>query len=88
MLSRGTFLHPELGDYIVVAILRDKNAVLNVATVLSDFRGIDGFALSVPRIVGASGARPLRETPFSNEENARLHSTAVALEKVAADPRG
>ncbi len=45
---------------IVEAILGDENAVMPVSTVLSDFHGIDGVALSVPSIVNAAGAFPIR----------------------------
>src|SRR3546814_14849795 len=41
---------------IVEAILSDEHAVMPVSTVLRDFHGIDGVALSVPSIVSASGA--------------------------------
>ena len=73
---------------IVEAILADENAVLNVATVLSDFHGIDGVALSVPSVVGSTGARPIRETPFSDVELEKLRASAAALEEVAAGLRG
>lgn len=72
---------------IVEAILGDENAVLNVSTVLSDFHGIDGVALSVPSIVNSSGAHPIYETPFDEQEIAKLRESAAALEKVAADLR-
>ena len=45
----------------------DEHAVMPVSTVLHDFHGLDGVALSVPSIVSASGARPIRETSFSAE---------------------
>lgn len=73
---------------IVEAILRDEHAVLPVAPVLSDFHGIDGVALSVPCIVSAEGARPVLETPFSEDEVATLRGSARALRTVAADLRG
>ena len=73
---------------IVEAILGDENAVLNVSSVLQDFHGIDGVALSVPSIVRASGVHPIRETPFDEAELEKLRSSAAALEKVAAGLRG
>ncbi|WP_422115250.1 L-lactate dehydrogenase [Brachybacterium sp. UNK5269] len=73
---------------IVEAILGDENAVLNVSTVLTDFHGIDGVALSVPCIVNASGAHPIRETPFEDEELTKLRASAAALERAAAGLRG
>ena len=38
---------------IVEAVLNDEHAVMPVSTVLSDFHGVDGIALSVPSIVSA-----------------------------------
>lgn len=68
---------------IIEAILRDENAVLPVSTVLRNFHGIDGVALSVPSIVNSRGAFPIRETPFSPNELALLRRSADALREVA-----
>ncbi|MGO2746865.1 L-lactate dehydrogenase [Microbacterium sp.] len=72
---------------IVEAILRDEHAVMPVSTVLRDFHGVDGAALSVPSIVSARGAFPIRNTAFSDEELALLHASADALSGVAASLR-
>jgi L-lactate dehydrogenase len=69
---------------IVEAVLQDQKAVLPVSTVLNDFHGINGVALSVPSIVGAAGAEPLRNTPFSDPELALLGRSADALSAVIA----
>ena len=53
---------------IVEAILGDEHAVMPVSTVLHDYHGVDGVALSVPSVVSASGAKPIREAPFSANE--------------------
>ena len=68
---------------IVEAILNDEHAVMPVSTVLRDFHGIDGVALSVPSIVSARGAVPIRETVFSPRELDQLRSSAEALRTVA-----
>lgn len=68
---------------IVEAILRDENAILPVSTVLHDFHGIDGMALSVPSVVNAKGATPLTGTPFSASELTLLRRSADALTTVA-----
>ncbi|MBT9606220.1 L-lactate dehydrogenase [Microbacterium sp.] len=68
---------------IVEAILRDEHAILPVSTVLQDFHGIDGMALSVPSVVSAKGAVPLAGTPFSDEELTLLRRSADALTTVA-----
>lgn len=68
---------------IVEAVLRDEHTVLPVSTVLDDFHGLDGVALSVPSIVSASGAVPIRETAFSKDEMTLLQRSADALSSVA-----
>ncbi|MCT1394928.1 L-lactate dehydrogenase [Microbacterium sp. p3-SID338] len=72
---------------IVEAILRDEHAVMPVSTVLRDFHGIDGVALSVPSIVSAAGARPIRTTAFSDRELELLRQSAEALTAVAESLR-
>lgn len=72
---------------IIEAILSDEHAVLPVSTVLKDFHGIDGVALSVPSIVNSRGAFPIRETPFSLNELALLRRSADALREVASSLR-
>ncbi|WP_336640256.1 L-lactate dehydrogenase [Microbacterium sp. USHLN272] len=72
---------------IVEAILHDEHAVMPVSTVLDDFHGIDGVALSVPSIVSASGAVPIRNTSFSDSELALLRGSADALRSAAATLR-
>ena len=68
---------------IVEAILGDEHAVVPVSTVLQDYHGIDGVALSVPSVVSASGAVPIRENPFDAHEFALLQSSGEALRAVA-----
>ncbi len=72
---------------IVEAILRDEHAVMPVSTVLRDFHGIDGVALSVPSIVSARGAVPIPETDFDAHELGLLRRSADALRQVAASLR-
>lgn len=73
---------------IIEAILNDEHAVMPVSTVLHDFHGIDGVALSVPSIVSASGAVAIRETHFSASELGLLRRSADALRDVADSLRG
>lgn len=68
---------------IVEAILNDEHAVMPVSTVLDGFHGVSGVALSVPSIVSASGAVPIRETRFSPSELGLLRRSADALREVA-----
>ncbi|WP_426323499.1 L-lactate dehydrogenase [Microbacterium sp. E-13] len=73
---------------IIEAILRDERAVMPVSPVLRDFHGVDGVALSVPAIVSAAGAVPVRETQFDPKELELLRASADALKKVADSLRG
>lgn len=73
---------------IVEAILNDEHAVMPVSTVLDDFQGVSGVALSVPSIVSASGAVPIRETQFSDGELGLFRKSADALREVADSLRG
>ncbi|MGW9585897.1 L-lactate dehydrogenase [Microbacterium sp. NPDC055455] len=68
---------------IIEAILNDERAVMPVSTVLSRFHGVDGVALSVPSVVSATGAVPIRETRFDDRELELFHASADALKKVA-----
>ena len=72
---------------IVEAVLGDEHAVMPVSTVLHDYHGIDGVALSVPSVVSASGARPIREAPFSPSELGLLRRSADTLRDVAESLR-
>lgn len=68
---------------IIEAILSDEHAVMPVSPVLHDFHGVDGVALSVPSVVSAAGAVPIRETQFAPGELDLLHRSAAALQEVA-----
>ncbi|MFC8683484.1 L-lactate dehydrogenase [Microbacterium ureisolvens] len=73
---------------IIEAILNDERAVMPVSPVLHDFHGVDGVALSVPSVVSAAGAVPIRETKFDEKELDLFHASADALKKVADSLRG
>ncbi len=73
---------------IIEAVLRDERAVMPVSPVLRDFHGVDGVALSVPSIVSATGAVPVRETQFDAKELELFRTSADALKKVADSLRG
>jgi L-lactate dehydrogenase len=68
---------------IIEAILHDEHAVMPVSPVLQDFHGVDGVALSVPSVVSAAGAVPVRETQFASNELDLFHRSAAALREVA-----
>jgi L-lactate dehydrogenase len=58
-----------------------------VSTVLDDYHGVSGVALSVPSVVSASGAVPIHEAPFSPHEVGLLRRSADALREVATSLR-
>ncbi len=72
---------------IVEAILNDERAVMPVSAVLQDFHGVSGVALSVPSILSATGAEPIRMTPFNEHEENLFRTSAQALSEVAASLR-
>jgi L-lactate dehydrogenase len=72
---------------IIEAILNDEHAVMPVSPVLHDFHGVDGVALSVPSVVSAAGAVPVRETQFDDHELELFHRSAGALREVAESLR-
>jgi L-lactate dehydrogenase len=73
---------------IVEAVLNDEHAVMPVSTVLHDYHGVDGIALSVPSIVSASGAVPIAPTPYSADELTLLRRSADVLRTVVDSLRG
>lgn len=67
---------------IVEAILRDERAVLPVSTVLGGVHGVDGVALSVPSIVSADGAEPIRGLELAPAEREAFQRSAAAVRQV------
>ena len=64
---------------IVEAILKDENLVLPVSSVLDDYSGVTGVALSVPTLVNASGAAETKPLRLSDTEKAKLVASAEAI---------
>ncbi|MFP7834814.1 L-lactate dehydrogenase [Marisediminicola sp. LYQ134] len=71
------------GARIVEAVLRDERAIMQVSSVLENYRGVDGVALSVPSIVGASGVERVLDVPMDDGELEQLHASADALRDAA-----
>ncbi|RLP72693.1 L-lactate dehydrogenase [Mycetocola tolaasinivorans] len=67
------------GARIVEAILRDEKAVLTVSTVLHNYHGVDGVALSVPAIVGKHGVERILYVPMDEPESVHFRASADAL---------
>jgi len=66
---------------IAQAILTDSNDVLSVSTVLENYEGVSGVALSVPTIVNRSGAARTVEVPMTKAERAKFLASAAAIEQ-------
>jgi L-lactate dehydrogenase len=65
---------------IAQAILTDSNDVLSVSTVLQNYQGVSGVALSVPTIVNRQGAYRAVEVPMTKPEHAKFLASAAAIE--------
>lgn len=65
---------------IIEAVLRDEKAILPVSSVLDNYRGVSGVALSVPSIVDSSGVSSVIPVPFDATEDARFAASAAAVQ--------
>ena len=70
---------------VVEAIFNDQRSVLPVSTVLDDFHGVSGVALSVPCIVDAAGATPIKQTRFDAQEWRQFEASAREMRRAAAE---
>jgi L-lactate dehydrogenase len=73
------------GARIAEAVLRDEGAVLPVSSVLENYHGVSGVAVSVPSVVDASGVARVIDVPFSVHEEGLLQASAAALKKALGD---
>ena len=71
------------GVQIIASILNDEHRVLPVSSLLDDYHGISDVCLSVPTIVGASGAGERLPVPLSPDELDGLRHSAEAVREVA-----
>jgi L-lactate dehydrogenase len=69
---------------IVEAVLRDEGVVLPVSSVLTNYMGISGVALSVPTLVNRQGAAKPLDMHLTAEERTKLHDSAKALKESIA----
>lgn len=67
------------GARIVEAILRDEGRILPVSSLLDNYRGISGVALSVPSVVDARGVAQVIDVPYSVDEMRMLEASAATL---------
>jgi L-lactate dehydrogenase len=73
------------GARIAEAVLRDEGAVLPVSSMLENYHGVSGVALSVPSVVDATGVARVIDVPFSVHEEGLLQASAAALKKSLSD---
>ena len=64
---------------ICEAILNDEKAVLTVSTVLDDYRGVSGVAMSVPSVVGRNGVECVLDIPLDERETQQFRASAGQL---------
>ncbi|QEE61016.1 L-lactate dehydrogenase [Salinibacterium sp. dk2585] len=67
------------GARIVEAVLRNERAIMQVSSVLQNYRGINGVALSMPSIVGSGGVELVLDVPMDAAEFGHLQASADAL---------
>jgi L-lactate dehydrogenase len=64
---------------IVEAVLTDEEAILPVSSVLSNYHGVSGLAMSVPTLVNAQGAAKAIEVSMDASEQAAFEKSAAAI---------
>jgi L-lactate dehydrogenase len=64
---------------LVEAILGDQHKIWPLSSVLTDYRGVSGVALSVPSLVGPAGIERVFEFPMDAHEITMLNTSAAAI---------
>ncbi len=64
------------GARLVEAILGDQRKIWPLSSVLTNYRGVSGVALSVPSLVGPSGIQRTFEFPMDAHEIGLFHKSA------------
>ena len=67
------------GASLVEAILGNQRIILPVSSVLDDYRGISGVAMSVPSLVTREGVKEVYEFPMDAHEIGLLQKSAAAI---------
>jgi L-lactate dehydrogenase len=67
------------GARIVEAILNDEHAILPISSVLTDYHGISGIAMSVPTLVTRQGASRNIDIAMEPHEQALFEASASAI---------
>ncbi|MBU5458855.1 L-lactate dehydrogenase [Anaerostipes sp. MSJ-23] len=69
-------------NHITESMIRDKNSVLPLSTLLTGQYGLQNLYMSVPTIVNQNGAGPVLELPLNEQEQSHLQQSAQTLKKV------
>lgn len=72
------------GATLVEAMLGEQRKIWPVSSVLTDYRGISGIALSVPSLVGPLGVEQVFEYPMDAHEITMLNKSADAIRHTLA----
>lgn len=71
------------GTRIIESVVRDEQRVLPVSTLIDDWHGISDVCMSVPTIVGRSGAEKRLRLPVSERELEQLKASADSIRATA-----
>ena len=66
---------------VVEAILRDQRSVLTVSSMMTGQYGVDDICISLPTIVGSSGAEEVLTPTFTDDEIAAFQKSANTLKE-------
>ena len=69
-------------SHIAESIIRNKNSILPVSSLLSGEYGLSDLCLSVPTIVNKNGAEQVIEIDLNSEESSLLHKSAGQLKEI------
>ncbi len=67
------------GARIVEAVLNDEHAILPISSVLTDYHGVSGIAMSVPTLVTRQGASRTIDIAMEPHEQALFEASASAI---------
>lgn len=67
------------GARIVEAVLNDEHAILPISSVLTDYHGVSGIAMSVPTLVTREGASRTIDISMEPAEQALFEASASAI---------
>jgi L-lactate dehydrogenase len=64
---------------IVEVILHDQRSILTVCTTVANRQGVQDVTISLPHLVGGTGAQQVFLVPLSDEEQALLKKSAAVI---------